>query len=127
MTDSGLVAPATTAVLKDVADERGRQDAKWGEQNHPDGTGPVERQFAVEQANAYRDICDTRAEMGLLTFADILLEEVFEALAESDPEKLAIELVQVSAVAVSWVEAIKRRRLAAEVVAEVPEPQEVPC
>lgn len=126
MTDSGLVAPATTAVLKDVADERRRQDAKWGEQNHPDGTGPDERRWAVEQANAFRDICDTRAQMGVVTFADILLEEVYEALAEADPEKLVTELVQVSAVAVSWVEAIRRRQAATTAV-EVPELQEVPC
>jgi hypothetical protein len=28
-----------TDVLVEVADECARQDAKWGEQNHPDGTG----------------------------------------------------------------------------------------
>jgi hypothetical protein len=38
-----------------------------------------------------------------------LLEEVFEAMAEDSPVKLAHELTQVAAVAVAWVEAIERR------------------
>jgi hypothetical protein len=67
----------TMRVLDEVQDERRRQDAKWGEQNHPDGT--------------------------------IALEEVFEALVETDPAKLRDELLQVAAVAVAWVEAIDRR------------------
>ena len=29
---------STFAVLDEVRAERARQDAKWGEQNHPDGT-----------------------------------------------------------------------------------------
>ncbi|TIH26025.1 NUDIX hydrolase, partial [Subtercola vilae] len=40
---------------------------------------------------------------------DILLEEVFEAFAESDTSKLRTELIQVAAVAQQWVEAIDRR------------------
>ncbi len=40
---------------------------------------------------------------------DILLEEVFEALAEEEPKELRKELVQVAAVAAQWVEAIDRR------------------
>lgn len=29
----------TESVLAEVLAERARQDAKWGEQNHPNGTG----------------------------------------------------------------------------------------
>lgn len=39
----------------------------------------------------------------------ILDEEVAEALAETDPERLRAELVQVAAVAVQWIEALDRR------------------
>ena len=122
MTEAGLVAPATTAVLKDVAAERQRQDERWGEQNHPDGTGP---QFGVV-AEEMRKACDAAFSVGVGTWMDILTEEFYEACAESDPAALREELIQVAAVATAWAEAIDRR-LATEVVAEVPEPQEVPC
>ena len=78
----------TRAVLDEVSAERARQDAKWGEQNHP----------------AFKH--------GEVTYRDILLEEVFEALAESNQARLRAELVQVAAVAVAWVEKIDRHAVA---------------
>ncbi|MEY9934267.1 hypothetical protein ABH926_008932 [Catenulispora sp. GP43] len=39
----------------------------------------------------------------------MLLEEVYEALAEVDPAALRAELVQVAAVAAAWVEDIDSR------------------
>lgn len=39
----------------------------------------------------------------------MLLEEVFEAMAESDLVKLRAELVQTSAVCVAWIEDIDSR------------------
>lgn len=106
-----------------VAEERDRQNAKWGEQNHPDGTGPDSRPLRPEQgfnfmqgnvpasllSDAFKAATDRHAAAGVCTFADILLEEVFEAVAESDPKKLRAELIQVAAVAQQWVEAIDRR------------------
>ena len=114
------------AVLSEVRAERTRQDAKWGEQNHPDGTGPgssplgrirkvhaggkgPSKLFAEGLAAMAKQATDEAAEAGTLTFADILIEEVFEALAESDPTKLRAELIQIAAVAAQWVEAIDRR------------------
>jgi len=96
---------ALNEVLLDVLAERKDQDEKWGEQNHPDGTGTayrVDAQFA-------RRACEDAAALGQVTWRHILAEEVFEALAETDPERLREELIQVAAVAVSWVEAIDRR------------------
>ena len=108
----------------EVRAERARQDAKWGEQNHPDGTGdqvafmhgerlpkPHERVPVTMGTLAYvaRNVTDTYARVGQVTWADILLEEVAEAFAEDDPERLAVELVQVQAVAQQWREAIARR------------------
>jgi hypothetical protein len=92
-------------VLHDVRVERDRQDAKWGQQNHLDGTS---RERDLDARNA-RLRCDTKASLGTVKWLDILLEEVMEAAAEEDPAKLREELVQVAAVAVSWVEAIDRR------------------
>lgn len=76
-----------------VVMERAKQDAKWGEQNHPD-----------------------------LEWFAILMEEVGEAAQcisevhinptdKSDEyyDLLEYELIQIAAVAVAWVECIRRR------------------
>jgi hypothetical protein len=92
-------------VLAEVSEERDAQDAKWGEQNHPDGTNLKNDDW---RDHARRQ-CQTAAAEGRLTWAHILQEEFVEALAEEDPEKLRAELIQVAAVAVAWAEAIDRR------------------
>jgi len=97
----------TEGVLQEVCDERDEQDDKWGEQNHPDGTGG-------ERAKAAADTCRKARQRAFSdedgTWLHILGEEVAEAFAEADPEKLRVELVQVAAVAVAWIEAIDRRK-----------------
>ncbi|KOX45283.1 hypothetical protein ADL19_23445 [Streptomyces purpurogeneiscleroticus] len=113
-----------TLVLDEVARERVAQDEKWGEQNHPDGTGPREVfqvRYMHELARDTRRATDAAAgktpgleHHGPLTWRHILLEEVFEALAEEKPAELRTELVQVAAVAAAWVEALDRRGRDAE-------------
>lgn len=99
--------PATQAtIMADIFDERDRQDAKWGTQNHPDGTGTL---YQIRQSVAARAVCNEAASRGQVTWNVILNEEVKEAFAESDPVKLRTELIQVAAVAMSWIEAIDRR------------------
>lgn len=108
---SGAAADAIVrdlGVLPEIAAERERQDEKWGEQNHPDGTGPG---FAIDAKRA-RHRCNLAAALGLVSYRDILNEEVFEAFAESDPDKLRVELIQVAAVAVAWIEKLDRERAA---------------
>jgi len=97
---------AAVGVLIEVLKERARQEAKWGQQNHPDGTG---REDDDRLASLARTFCNDQAAAGQLTWRDILEEEVFEAFAETDREKLRAELLQVSAVAAAWAEAIDRR------------------
>ncbi len=115
MTTAHPVAPETFAVLVEVSAERAHQDAKWGQQNHPDGTGPdvplsIRRLLdAAEAAFDARHQVEASAKAGTLTWLEILSEEIFEALAESDPAALRAELVQVAATAVCWIEAIDRR------------------
>lgn len=119
-----------TQILAEVARERARQTEKHGDQSHlPDGTGPNTRPLlelgydtalfadrtAAHLARAAQQKTDRHAHQygaGAVTFADILLEEVFEALAESDPPALRTELVQIAAVTVQWIEAIDARALA---------------
>jgi hypothetical protein len=101
-----FTTPGVRAFAEEVDAERQRQLAKFGDQHHPDGTGlPVYQ----HSANRYRDHADRAAASGVLAWRDVLQEEVYEALAESDPDRLRAELIQVAAVAVAWVEAIDRR------------------
>jgi glutaredoxin len=114
-------------VLDEVAAERERQTMKWGEQNHPDGTGPDSTPLFAntatgiaddDEAHLIRDMLKGRTDWRFSidggdrpgTWTDILLEEVFEALAEANAAKLRTELIQVAAVATQWVEAIDRRK-----------------
>ncbi|MGW5259646.1 hypothetical protein ACWEQG_01645 [Microbispora sp. NPDC004025] len=98
--------------LAEVRAERARQDAQWGEQNHPDGTHDCQDTRAY--ADMAREWCQSAAEAGQVTWQNILNEEVAELFAEEDPAKLRTELIQVAAVALAWVEAIDRRTAEAD-------------
>lgn len=110
--DEPLHPDLTRTVLAEVFDERARQDAKWGQQDHPNGTGPDLAWGilgpASEVADEARRRCQQDAAEGRATFAGIALEEFAEAMAESDPDRLRTELVQNAAVFVQWVERIDR-------------------
>lgn len=95
-----------STILKEIAAERARQDTKWGEQNHPDGTGGIGRTMDAQSA---RQECQRQFAEGDGNWLVILEEEIAEAFAETGPTKLRHELVQVAAVAVAWIEAIDRR------------------
>lgn len=92
-------------VSSDISEERFAQEHKWGQQNLPDGTHET---FTYE-ANIRRASCQAAARADTVTWRHVLLEEVYEALAETDPAALRTELIQVAAVAAAWVEAIDRR------------------
>ncbi len=99
-------------VLAEVAEERLAQNAKWGEQNHPDGTGyklDLPGFAADVQRDRFRDVIDEDAREGRLTWMGILTEEVLEVNAETNPAAIRRELIQVAAVAVAHIEAIDRR------------------
>ena len=107
----GSELPATPGLARHMVEvdaERQRQLAKWGEQHHPDGTGSP---YYAAMAREARDICQYAAEhrengpnWGL-----ILLEEVYEALAESDPAALRTELIQCAAVIQAWLHDLDTR------------------
>ena len=94
-------------VVQEVQNEVNRQFELWGEQNHPDGTGREEQR---QTADTFKSLMKTWAQDDSLTFRDILFEEVLEAYAETDDGALRTELIQVAAVAVTWIQAIDRRR-----------------
>jgi len=97
-----------TRILYEVREERGRQDAKFGpDRDQPNGTGNPAFTWYADAAKA---ACDRGDDDGTVTWAEILVEETFEALAETDVDALRAELVQVAAVAVAWIEALDRGR-----------------
>ena len=77
-----------------VKAERVRQDEKWGTQRHPYGTSLE----YLPLANDAREICDYQMKSGKVTWADILNEEYYEALSETDSVKFFEEAVQNAAV-----------------------------
>lgn len=111
----------TAAPLEEVRLERLRQDAKWGEQNHPDlardvrhmNALSVAEEMCLPSADVARQRVELLARAGELGYADIALEEFCEAIeaaANEDVGELRKELIQTAAVLVAWVECIDRRR-----------------
>ncbi|MBG0830546.1 hypothetical protein HS041_22550 [Planomonospora sp. ID67723] len=102
-----------TRIERLIRAERARQLVKFGPQNHPD-RDPLENNHAegVEygfHAQRWKEINAQRAQDGRTAWDGILLEEVYEALTETDPAKLREELIQVAAVCCTWIEALDRR------------------
>jgi hypothetical protein len=94
---------AKNRTLAQVLGELHLQDMKWGPaRQQPNGTGP-RFNFDAGLADHYRQITNENFANGRGTWADILTEEFYEAMAEENPRKLKAELIQVAAVAVAWV------------------------
>lgn len=95
------------AIYADITDERWRQISKWGPQTHPDGTGQMRAKVNRAVYTARNDHREANGESGI--WSDILLEEVFEAMSETDPAALRKELIQSAAVIVAWLEDVDGR------------------
>lgn len=109
----GMMTPeqrrATLDVLKEVEAERIAQHLKWGEQNHPSFDPNADEAEARDMSDAARAECEEAFAQGRGTYCHILTEEFGEALAECKNEAaLRVELVQIAAVAVAWIEKIDR-------------------
>lgn len=109
---SGMAAKQETPpwfpIFVAVEQERLSQLEKWGVQRLADGTG---HPFYRMHADEYRRQNDAKvANGGEPPWSKVLLEEVYEALAEDDTDKLERELIQVAAVAVAWLEDLVERR-----------------
>lgn len=94
-------------ILESVIEERDRAMAKFGVQNHPDGTGGG---AAVILRDQQIELVDEQARKGTSNWRDILMEEVREAFAETDLVALDKELMQVMQVCCVWREDIARRQ-----------------
>ena len=109
----------THRILQDVRAERSRQDKKFPDQALPFlsnlGEGSYGeahmRTSCADRAAHWQSVNDNRSSGTYpesFAWDGILLEEVYEALAEADPIKRRAELVQVAAVAVRIIEQIDR-------------------
>lgn len=94
-------------ILGEIQAERARQDERWGEQNHPDGTGLAGDDYA---ADLIRQNCQQAEAEGRTTWRHILAEEIAEAYAEKDPALLRTELVQCAAVIQAWLHDLDTRQ-----------------
>ena len=108
----------TIGVLADVRDERGAQFARYGtNETLLDGTGkasrwlaPVSDTSAVSAERLFRENYESFEDAyGSPTWMHLLREEIAEVFVESDTDRLREELIQVAALAVSWVEKIDAR------------------
>lgn len=89
-----------------VDEERRRQLEKWGDQKHPDGTG---RPGDQHLADYFRAVCQANSP-AKDNWRDIAAEEAFELFAETDPEKIRAELIQLAAVLQAWHYDLGRRK-----------------
>ena len=106
----------TSSVLQDVAAERARQFATYGtNENIKDGTGrawlfPLSQKSPAAIEAEFRENYEAHETVyGAPTWVHLVREEVAEAFAETDPDRLREELLQVAALCVSWVEKIDQR------------------
>jgi len=95
---------AFETIMDEVRQERARQDAKFGVQDHPNGTSPQFKGLADSARNATRKAANEQR----VTWFHIAKEEFWEAMAESDRHALRAELIQLVAVGVAWIESIDR-------------------
>lgn len=104
------------ALLGKVGQEMQRQQDKWGEQNHPswllDDVFMICEEHGIElSTDMAKGLCDERLDASVCSWQDILNEEVLEARDEAindNQEALKEELIQIAAVALSWVQSIER-------------------
>lgn len=126
-----FTTPGVKAFAEAIDDERQRQLTKFGDQHHPDveprDIPEVTHPYYASRADIWKQVNTERATPSTsgrclahcsdkngephthTAWDGVLLEEVYEALAESDPAKLRAELIQVAAVCAAWISDIDQR------------------
>jgi hypothetical protein len=102
-------------ILLEVAHERGKQDAKMGEQNWPSvcarelDDSTYAQIYGIPSEQMAKRAYDVAATAGDLTWTDIAIEELAEVVEAPSEAHRRAELIQLAAVCVAWIEAIDRR------------------
>lgn len=114
-----LFSKECVRIIEHVKNERLAQIKKWGEQDHPDlapvlyNRQAVAHRLGIPTATRAKDLCEEDKRQGVTNWGSILVEEVAEAIeaaALGDTAALEKELIQVAAVCVAQIEAIRRRK-----------------
>lgn len=100
------IPPETVAVLEEVAQERLRQDQKWGPLSYRVGMNA--RKYEMPEESRAKQLCETASKDGTLTWGHILVEELAEALDSFSEAEQERELVQLAAVAIWAIEDLRR-------------------
>lgn len=105
------------SIFEEIAIERIKQEAKWGQQNHPildpilieRGGQRMCEEYEIPSEDRARQMCEIHANRGDLTYTHILIEEISElASCGSDVVELRKELIQSAAVLVAMIESLDR-------------------
>lgn len=129
---TNVAAPsARNRIFAEIDAERARQDARWGEQNHPmvnipqaepgclfapRVAGELEcRRLGLPSADEARDACNLEHRAGHGTYASIAVEELAEAVEAAviygdTSDEARKELVQTAAVLVAMIECLDQKR-----------------
>jgi hypothetical protein len=91
-------------IIQEILDERDRQHKMWGEQNHPMLNIPFTKDGMLQGQHTYKQLNDKEEN----SWFQILMEEVYEAFSETEPDRQREELVQVGAVTIQIIEWIDR-------------------
>jgi len=94
-------------IFQEIQNEREAQDAKFGIQNHCMHNF-FDRNFCKMKEKFFREI--NKKEDFRFSWLTVLLEEVYEAFAETKIEKQRAEMIQVAAVAVAIIEYLDREK-----------------
>lgn len=100
-------------IIEEILEERRRQDEKWGVQNHKIVTDTVPHEllmtyYSLPREERAKKNCDTATKEGILTWGDIIVEELVEALNAKDYKDMRTELVQCGAVILAMIESLDR-------------------
>ena len=109
--DRTAQAVAMTGALIDVGFERNKQLEMYGDQHYSNGIVPDTYTRNLETET--KQYVEAAIDKGVLTWADILEEEIAELMntprSEHHDVEVVDELIQIAAVCVAWVEDIRAR------------------
>jgi hypothetical protein len=92
-------------ILGRVLTERRRQCELWGDPNYPNGTAKE----LWPLLECVRDLVKAKEDLQQQTWVEVAAEEFLEVITETDERKLKVELTQLAAVCVGWIESIEGR------------------
>lgn len=98
-------------IIEEILKEKERQVSLWGIQNHniiPYNTTNISDYYNLPSEKIAKYNCNKAAEIGNLTWGDIIVEELVEALNAKTSEEMREELIQCCAVLLSMVESLQR-------------------